>query len=36
MGSNHSKVIDSINMAAFDDSAIREYLIDLVNDDPVC
>lgn len=34
MGSNQSKVIDSINNAAYDDSAIREYLIDLVNEDP--
>lgn len=34
MGSNQSKVIESIDIASFDDSAVREYLIDLVNDNP--
>jgi len=34
MGSNQSKVIEAIDKASFDDSAVREYLIDLVNDNP--
>lgn len=29
MGSNQCKVIESIDIASFDDLAVREYLIDL-------
>ena len=31
MGSNHSKVLHAIDIASYDDSYIREYLVDLVN-----
>lgn len=34
MGSIHSKVIESFETSAYDDTEIREYLIDLLNDDP--
>jgi len=34
MGSNHSKVLHAIDIASYDDSNIREYLVDLVNNDP--
>ena len=34
MGSNHSKVISSFDTAVFDDSEIRQYLIDVINDNP--
>jgi hypothetical protein len=33
MGSNHSKVLHAIDIASYDDSNIREYLVDLVNND---
>lgn len=34
MGSNLSKANDEISNAAFDDTDIRERLINLINDDP--
>jgi hypothetical protein len=34
MGSNLSKANDEISNAAFDDTDIRERLIDLLNNDP--
>jgi hypothetical protein len=34
MGSNHSKVLHAIDIAAYDDSNIREYLVYLANNDP--
>ncbi len=34
MGSNHSKVLDSFECSSYDDTDIREYLINLLNDDP--
>ena len=34
MGSNHSKLLHAIDVAIYDDSDIREYLVDLVNNDP--
>ena len=33
MGSNHSKLLHAIDVAIYDDSDIREYLVDLVNND---
>jgi len=34
MGSNLSEVISSFDSKVFDDSEIRQYLIDVVNDNP--
>ena len=34
MGSNHSTVLHAVDIASYDDSNIREYLVDLVNNDP--
>jgi hypothetical protein len=34
MGSNHSKVLSSCESSSYDDTEIREYLINLLNDDP--
>ena len=34
MGSNHSKVLESFECSPYDDTGIREYLINLLNDDP--
>jgi len=34
MGSNHSKVLHAIEIATYDDSDMRKYLVDLVNTDP--
>ena len=34
MGSNHSKVLESFECSPYDDTDIREYLINLLNDDP--
>ena len=34
MGSNHSNVLHAIEISAYDDSKIREYLVDVINNDP--
>lgn len=34
MGSNHSKVLESFESSSYDDTLVREYLIDLLNEDP--
>ena len=34
MGYNNSKVLHAIDIAAYDDSSIREYLVYLVNNYP--
>jgi len=36
MGSNYSTLIDAANEASFDDHRMREYLMDLINENPEC